>query len=322
MEPQNSNITPAMPSYQEMLIEAGRNLAARKGILTKRVLLIIWPLLVFFALIMAMRWLRSMGIAVTNQSFGFLLLLAVILALILIIFYTVIVRAIFELEKYIWIDSYFDRRNLEPATSWKIAKKLFWPALKLRLHIFFKFYSPFISAIILLLFGFGYAASKLHLVYTDYLKTVVTICLFLAIFIFSYFVRVKLRYAWFIFLDFYNRDSFTHRQFFLELSKFNEVSKSETFKKALVANFAADSLEAVMRITTGLISRGLSEVGAVLGVSALGKLFGSLIQIFSGEMSKQTASFGKIAGVYLLYRFARTSSYGTDQEVNEYIYSL
>jgi hypothetical protein len=117
-------------------------------------------------------------------------------------------------------------------------------------------------------------------------------------------------------LDWYGKTEFLYRTLFQEMNKLNEISKSEIFKKTLLINLGADSLEAI----TDTMIKELQKGFGVLGKP--GQLFGALFRSYSEVGTKQVISLGKIAAIYTLYRYARQTLYNQPQEINESIYKL
>lgn len=135
MENQNVGL---LPNYGQLLEEMGRQLNKRKLLLAKRIFLVVWPyLLLVVAGYIFNHYYDIEAIMSANSllffvSFGLYLLFAGI--------YSMIIRFILKIEKQIWVDSYFDNKNLEPKDSWRIATRLFWPGLKLRLSLLLHYF--------------------------------------------------------------------------------------------------------------------------------------------------------------------------------------
>ena len=137
----------------------------------------------------------------------------------------------------------------------------------------------------------------------------------IGVFVYQYWVRVKLRYAWFIFLDHYGQD-YSFKLLQDEVKKLNNISKSDAFLKSLVLNIGADSAAAVSNLAVQGITAGFGMLGNT------GKLVGQVTRIYGEELTRQVTDLGNIAGQYILYRFARKQLYGDEQKINEVIYSL
>ncbi len=301
-------------TYREMVREAGRQLNLRKKALAWRSLFIIWPTMVAFILIFYFARLGGKEFLQAHPDYVIPAVIGFFIWVFFAIFYYVIITSIFAIEKRIWLDSFFDQRNLNPKDSWHIARKLFWPVFVLWLQMLLRFYLlPFIfySVFVVAYVYFGADFS---------IPPVISISIIsgglLALIIYFYYLKIKTRFLWFLFLDRYNTENFGYSLIFQEMKKLNEISKSETFKKALLVNLGADSLQAIANAMIKELQTGLSALGKG------GELAGGLIRAYAEEASKQAISLGKIAAIYILYRFARQLLYNQPQTINENIYNL
>ena len=146
--------------------------------------------------------------------------------------------------------------------------------------------------------------------------TVLFLLFMIAVIVYGYYVRVKVRYAWFVFLDIYKGNPFDSRVVISQMKTLNTASKSASFKKALVTEIGTDSAEVIANLAVSTIGFGISQVPGV------GQLLGGLTKAYGQELTKQAASLGKIAAIYLLYRYARRELFGSEQVSNEYVYGL
>jgi len=142
--------TPTSPSWNEIFREIGIQMNKRSGLLTQRVLWISAPALVFFFLIRLISnipstssWLR--GLDVSDQIEIVYLMTA---SVIILAITTMVTMAISKVEQTIWLDSYFDSKNLTPQESWKIAKKLYFPWGYLQRKLFYRYYIWIILSIL------------------------------------------------------------------------------------------------------------------------------------------------------------------------------
>lgn len=301
------------PTYKEILEQVGSQLKKRKNALLKRTLLITWPYIVFMLAVYFFDKYYNIETLPEDQMVTWVLIGISMFLLCLI--YTVIVSFIFNIEKRIWIDSYFDHKNLTLSESWRIAKKLFWPAVSFRFKILLYYYLiPFfvlIACTILIAYNFYGFDESFALI--AFITVPVTVIMAL---IYSYYIKTKLRYTWFLFLDNYNHN---HSYSFLitEMKKLNNISKTDTFKKSLVTSLGTDSVNALTQIAVGTIYTGISMFGGEAG-----KLLGGITEIYGKELARQATDFGNISAQYILYRFARKELYGEEQTVNDSIYLL
>ncbi len=311
METNNSSLS---PSYQEIFQEIGRQLSLRKKILAKRTLLIVWPFLLliiifyFFGQKYNLNPFSSNGLSFYSVGY----LVAVVLAVI----YSSIIRFIFSIEKRIWIDSFFDKKNLEPAQSWRIARTLFWPAFVLRFKICLSYYLiPTVLFIVIFIIGTQAIAVVGIQGNSQLLLIIISILLaaLIGFIAYGYYLKTKLRYTWFIFLDKWGAN-YSYPTFLAEMKKLNEVSKSETFKKSLLANVGTDSINSIAKLAIDSISFGLEQLG--------GQVAADIIRVYGNEASRQATDLANISAQYVLYRFALKEVSGGEQEVNDNVYNL
>lgn len=307
-----------LPTYKEIFAEIGKQLNLRKSTLIKRIFLITWPVLLFMIVS------YFLELAYDFQSFTkeqwFLYMKFAIPYVLLTALYTVIVRFIFKIEKQIWLDSFFDKRDLTLSQSWRISMKLFWPVVLFRSKLWLHFYIIPIAVIIalfalmitLILPSFNSPDERIYILYTTLTLFAISTVSLIA---YGYYLRTKLRYTYFIFLDFYGKSN-SYTLVMEEMKKLNSISKSETFKKSLILGIGSDTLNGIATLAIGSIGNGLAQFGGG------GKLLGGLIRAYGEEASRQVTELGNISAQYILYRFARKEVYGTEQEVNENIYQL
>lgn len=292
------------PSYEQMVQEIGIHLKDRKGVFAKRILLLILPCLLLGILSYFSDPLKAQ---INNELVLSIIVYGVILIFVVIGF---VLNNIFYLEQLIWVDSYHDGKNLDPKSSWRIARRLFFPGLLFSIKLGFKYYVP---PLIVSTFG---SIAVIYISYRmDLISTGVSAAIgfWIVLFIYYYYLNIKLRYAWFLFLDFYGQ---TTESIFDEINKLNNYAKSETFKKALLATLGTDSIHALTQITIGTLSRSAGLLGNIGGVA------GSVVGSYGQEAARQLRGFALIVVYYMLYRYAREGLYGNSQTVNEKIYEL
>lgn len=315
MEQKDAN--PILVSYKELLREAGRQLSSRKKILFRRVFFLAWPGMVMVVLLFIWRELIQGKILFEGSPWLIPSLIFLGVWLVFTLFYYAIFSSIFAIEKRIWLDSYFDQRNLNPKDSWRIAKKLLWPAIRIVGQIIIRFYLlPFTIYLFLLVVFVYYFGVISNIQIPPVLSIIIISGGLLALVIYFYYLKIKLRFIWFIFLDLYGRTEFSYKTLFQEMKKLNEINKTEIFKKTLLVNLGADSLESITNIMIREIQKGFSVLGKP------GQLFGALFRSYSEVGAKQAISLGKIAAIYVLYIYARQTLYNQPQEINENIYKL
>ncbi len=319
--PSASNLNPELPpTYKDMLHEIGKQLNMRKSLLLKRVLFIVWPGLLLLIAMYIGNKLNDQGLLFQYAS-KTTLFIAGGIYVVFAVAYMLIAGFMFEIEKQIWIDSHFDKKDLEPRHSWAIAKKLFWPAFRLRLRIAWMYYLLPTLVCVAVLVGFGFWATNANVTATYASNIGIMIAILFLVFlvfaiIWSYYVKVKIRYAWFVFLDIYKGEPFDTRVVLSQMNALNTASKSASFKKALVAEIGTDSANVIANLAVGAIGFGVSRIPGV------GELLGGLTRAYGQELTRQATSLGKISAMYLLYRYARKELFGSEQVSNEYVYQL
>lgn len=302
------------PSYTEIFTEIGRQLQVRKSALMKRILLITWPFLLLTVLLTLLEDTDNL-MGKISGSVDVLIISWFFFS----VCYAMIVRFIFKFEKLIWIDSFFDKINLLSSESWKIARKLFWQGFVFRLKLWFRYYAiPQIVALggsiwlIIELFNLFSTGNNSPFVW-GLLGTLVVLAV--SFFAYRYYLKTKLRYAYFIFLDSFGGGA-SFRSVILEMEKLNNISASDAFKKSLAINIGTESIDLAIKSVIATIS------GAVRFEGKVGKAAGDMTRVYVGEAGRQVTEFANIAGQYLLYRFARKELYGTEQKVNNRLYEL
>jgi hypothetical protein len=322
------------PSWNEIFTEIGKQLHTRTGLLTKRVLFISIPaLVVFFVVQLIVRLVQFKGIddlfiLLSAESF-----IWGTLAVIVVLFTTIILMSILKIEQAVWLDSHFDGRKLTPEESWRIAKKLYWASSYLQFKLFYRYYIwPIIFVLVGFIFG-GYLIAK-----PDFLKFMAQlngVLIFLYIFVlcvssvlWARYLKIKLSYVPFLFLDRYHGQSVHSSQFwgefFKEIWELNEISKEKSFKKNVMLELAADAAMSYVEYIAAHIQKGFeiasgkipSVGGAVVGAT------GITITRAATEVAHRIILFAKMTGRYVLYRYALQNLHNKSHHINEYIYSL
>ncbi|MEK7554426.1 MAG: hypothetical protein AAB518_00350 [Patescibacteria group bacterium] len=321
---QPKNTEGNFPSYRDLLTEAGRHIASRKWLLMRRTLLMVWPGLVAVVAWYILEILARSGNGEVTPEFAlFAPTLISVFIIVGILFgapYYTIMSGIFKIEKTVWIDSFFDGRNLDSKTSWRIARRLFWKYVFFELQILFRYYGILVLVLCAVFVAAG-AGGWLDAKY-DF-KSIspqviggMIVAATIALYAWVYYLRTRLRYADFLFLDRVSSSGVRYADLFREMEELNQVRKREAFIKALVANVGSDTLKGITRILARDIAIGMGQLGAG------GKVAGAVIGTYAQELSRQAIDLGNIAARYLMYRVARKIVYGSEQEINEYLYRL
>ena len=313
----NGDPTPTSPSWSEIFREIGIQMNRRSGLLTKHVLWISAPALIFFLIIRLIgsipstsSWLRGLDVSAQVEIVYLWTASIIVLAI-----STIITMALSTIEQTIWLDSYFDGKNLTPQESWKIAKKLYFPLGYLQRKLFYRYYIWIILSILAVFvigiyvfvvsdFGRMLPENITMIAWSSYI-----IISGIALVVWTRYLKIKLSYAPFLFLDRYagkTRSDFW-KDFFIELDKLNEVSKGESFKKNVMLELGADAaMSLVEYIALKMAGMGAPNVALLAGK----------------EVGYRIIYFAKMTGRYVLYRFAFKTVHGNTHYVNEYVYNL
>lgn len=252
-----------VPNYKEALDEIIKHLRNRQKLLWRRTLYIVGPFLSAIILIYILYRFAEKNILNIGSTTELILILIASLWLIYSFFHLIATKLIFSLEKYIWIDSYYDNKKLSQKQSWRIAKKLLWSALSLKIYIFFKYHFWFFLIFFSSLFLSFYFPIALKIKYNPWIW-VATFIIFLPIVMYMafYYLKIKLRYIWFVFLDFYGQPEFSYKNLFQEMKQLNDINKGETFKKSLMTNLGADlSYQGVTTVVGSTVSWLTKDLG-------------------------------------------------------------
>jgi hypothetical protein len=255
------------------------------------------------------------------------------LAVIVVLFISIILMSILKIEQAIWLDSHFDGKQLTPQESWRIAKKLYWAWSYLQFKLFYRYY---LWTVLLIVAGFvfgGYLIANSELLNTT--SQLVGVVIFLYIFalcvstlVWSRYLKIKLCYVPFLFLDRYHRESVHSSkfwgEFFEELRKLNEVSKGKSFKKNVMLELGADLGMSYVEYIAAHMQAGFEIVGSQLPSvpGAIVASAGTILIRAGAEVAHRIIMFAKLTGRYVLYRYAFQNLHNKPHHVNEYIYSL
>jgi predicted membrane protein len=319
MKMDSKKIEEIVPSYNQVVDEIVAQIKSRSKDILKRALVVVWPYLILFVLVFA--YVFS-GLRESVENYPTLLatfLAFFVLWLLFSIIYSSVIRILFELEKVIWIDSYFDKKNLKSKNSILVAKKLFWLAAGKKVQLFFQFYFiPITLYVLLMIWGLYMMSSEQNLIGSS-ANIVFWIIVFGGLgfnFVYFYYLDIKLRYFWFIFLDYYGSDKFSYRKIIKETKKLGKVNEDKIFKKTFFLLFGADALNQLSRSITNTIVKQLGSFGT--GANATGKA----MKTYSDEVLYQITSLSKITAKYVFYLHARKKSGLAKYHINHNIYNI
>lgn len=336
---ENNKSTYSSPSWNEIFQEIGRQLRLRSGLLTKRVLLISAPALAVLFLVQLITRLSNVSQWFANPDealvqFSIQAILWGSIAIIIVVFITIIFTSILKIEQAIWLDSYYDGKKLTPQESWKIAKKLYFAWSYLQFKLFYRYYLWVWLSIFGSLFLWVYIFTISDFV--NFISPGLIGLLFVvfiigsgaALVLWSRYLKIKLSYVPFLFLDRYHgekaRSSKFWNEFFNELRELNRVSSGESFKKNVMLEIGGDIsmtfveyIAVQMQMGFDLTSKILpGAAGAVLGAA------GATATRAAAEVAHRIIFFAKLTGRYVLYYYAFQNIHGTPRHINDYVYSL
>jgi hypothetical protein len=309
------------PTYKEIIKEIGTQIGARKKLLILRTLMIMWPVLLAIIVgyvstnIYGQDYIEQLVFSIPNI---FYIMAYIIIAIV----YMSIIGFVFEIEKRIWIDSFFDKREISGKASWGLAKKLLWPAIVFRFNLFLKYYLLPMMVIFLIIIS-PISVYKNINQYADYVYAYIILVAgsIIAMLIYNYYLRIKLRFSWFVFLDMYKGGKLDMSQIYDKMDHLNMTAKSEGFKKALILIVGVDSVKAITTQLIVVMTEGIKALSsAIPGIGNTGKMLGDLTNAYTQSLIKQVTSYAEIVVIYILYRTAHKETYGQEQEVNEYMY--
>lgn len=325
------------PTWAEIFQNIGIQLHKRSGMLTKKVLKASFFSLGAIFVISLFSRLFNLGILdkfffSKSDFIGIPIFLYGSLSLIVVIIITIILITLVKIEQVVWLDSYFDGKNLTPEESWKIAKKLYWGWSYFQFKIFYRYYLWVILAALILLPSWFYI-----FVFSGFAKNAGAIAIFsplvfiggfVGLVLWQRYMKVKLSFSPFLFMDRYKggniQASHFWHEFFKELKQLNEINKNDSFKKNVLLEIGADVAVTIEQHIIAQIYREFSMAAGILP-SVPGAVVGALgdtAAVAAGEVAYRIIMFGKLAGQQVLYNFAFKTLHGQEREINEYIYNL
>ncbi len=334
MQTENQNST--NPSWDEIFQEIGKQLRTRSGLLAKRVFKISFPTLVALFLILFFGKLTQFNVNPSEAFIQFQIssILWGSIILVAILTFTIIYVAILKIEQAIWLDSYFDKVNLTPEESQRISKRLYGGWRSLQYRIFCKYYIWVILTIAAILYAWIYIivisdfGRSLSPAFTQTLSSTLFIGGGIGIVSWVRYLKIKLSYVPFIFLDRYDTQQASSSKFwndfFDELNQLNVVSKEESFKKNVLIELGGDTAMTLVEFISRRIQTGFNLAGSALP-STTGAFVGTAGYTMTRagtEITHRVIMFAKLTGRCVLYRYAYKNIHGKKHHINKYVYDL
>ena len=287
------------PDYKNIIKEIAKFLYQKKFLLARRVIVLIWPFIILFFSFPLFKLLNGNKEIDSSSPIAVIIILFIIIWGLFSLIWINLQRIFLFIEKIIWIDSFYDKKSLSDKESRKISKKLIKSVVFNYLKLFFNYY----------IFGYIIYFALVILTFLIMIKwtnnvTAFSFFIFLVFgplvsWVYFYYIDIKLRYFWFIYLDRFGGEDFSFKKIKKEMLNLNKVAKSEAFKKILVSNFGIASINSISKGIVNLLTFHLSKLGD------LGKTTSQSINYFTTEYTNQATSIGRIITKYLLYKNAR-----------------
>ncbi len=125
------------------------------------------------------------------------------------------------------------------------------------------------------------------------------------------YLKIRLRYLTFIFLDTYGTPGFSYNALFKKTREINHATKGDGFKKSLTVALGSDVAEAGVNMAIG---------GAIGAASSSLPLPGQAAGIVASEVTAAYKQYIQETTFYVYYRVGRSMVYGESQFVNNSLY--
>lgn len=288
-------------NYSELLQLISSQLKSRQSLIWKRVAKVSLPLAICAGIALSLTRLDS------APAWAWA---AVGVATLLTFFWALITGFVFKIERVIWVDSFFDKNLINEGNSWAAAKRLFKQGVWLNILVIFRYYLPvtvlFLAVFAALMISNDPQESDL----TAFLLMVIIYPIFM--FLYSYYVKFRLRYVWFLFVDTFGTPDFSYRNLFKESKILNRAVKSDEFSKLLVTYFGTDVASAAAESIVGIMKGSLPG-----GNSAAG----TVVAQYASEVIAVNRSYAQLVTFYVFYRLGRQAVYGQAQVTNSHLFS-
>ena len=301
---ENNQPLPPSTSYSEIIADIGRSLKDRQKDLFKRILLISWPVIVL-SVAVYLYSISSWKLSELPQGINPVMWILLGVAIIALVFlYYSVVSFVFAIEKHLWIRSFFRNQQLNSKESWRIAWGLFGAIVELGIRVFLRYYLFLLIVIPFAIILFYQFAPAVGMDASSYAKEYMIFYGILVVGTLAYLavIALKLRFAFFLFLDKRDTDSpFTYSTFFRDMNALNKIAGSDSIKKVLVADIGAGTVRSITTFAIRQFSGGIQSLGSAAGV------FGAALRPFGEESVRQFTSFARLTAVYVLYDKAKLS---------------
>ncbi len=315
-----------LASYKDIIAEIGKNIGERKRAIATRTFFIMWP---YLLLIIGVIYVRYNFTPDSSDFLDIPYILPAIGGYIIFTFvYMTIMASIFEIEKNIWVDSFFDKQKLSTRESWRIAYRLLPRVLSLWLGKMIRFYLPalviWLAANYFAFQNYGNSPYSYNSPQTIQAQTLAIIVLAVSsglLAIYTFIVNLRLRFFWFIALDSYGTDHGSISTILEQQGRLSQAAELSGLKRAVTTDLAAGVVDIVTQSAVEVTARtagwAVGRVNQMAGdmVEKVGEAYGS-------ALASNITSLGQTVAKYILYREARIAAGETAIEVNKNLYDL
>lgn len=302
-------------SYSDIIKTISEQVSLRKGALFKRSLAVSMPLIIAFTLLTNESNLLPHG---SSDFIVQLYYIAVAILFVIGLLWAFVASRIFRIERAIWIDSYFDGVDLTTKQSWKISRKLFWPNVLLSLNVFLRYYLPLLILWIAIIIGLGGLISNGIIEFNLGWYVGIIVGIPISFLLYSFYVKIRLRYLVFTFLDLYGLPEFSYSTVFKKAVAVNKATKGDAFQKTLVVMLGSEALE---YLTTSFVNSSVRWSTSRMGNT--GKAVGDVAGFATSEVVAALRSYTQDITYYIYYQAGLSVLYGVDQRVvNQEVYRL
>jgi hypothetical protein len=134
--------------------------------------------------------------------------------------------------------------------------------------------------------------------------------------IWSFYLSIRLRNLWFLFLDHHDGDRVDTEKMVEEMDRINRETKTKEFLKYIGSVAGVDTVTGLTKL---VLSLGAQASGASKFLDRT--LAGQGVKMYGQALAAQAQSFARAIAAYVFYRAAR-ARLGIGQAVNEKVYAL
>jgi hypothetical protein len=308
-----------LSDHKEAVSGAFGTLNSREYIERKKTWLKILPVLFLGLFLLVIYGANNLGLLGDNQTYSSLSKSTTIIWFGLFFPYIGLFSLIFYIEKIIWSQSFFDKKNLLPNDSWNIAKKLFLPYLSLCAAIFLRY--ALLPLILFYLFLSQVAAplADTALEIKNYLPWIGMMLVLSMEAYLLFMLKPVFKFLPFIFLDTYGTDEFSYSSILREAKKFTKIANNKKDIRGL-------SQEVVEELGAIASAKNQKFIGFSTGVEndseARKKLAWNEVQGERLGSPGRVPSLTQIIPGHIAYRSVKAKLYPAQNQVNENLYKL